>query len=117
MLWLEKDPSVTRILVPLERLWPVRRSLGGEGRDWTDRESWSSSSSCLCRRVGASPRPDCANGTVDAADIVSTDPAGSRFGLVPLEDPKHIFAAQNVVPVFRQDVCCCDRALRRGIEQ
>ncbi|MFE0438757.1 ABC transporter substrate-binding protein [Streptomyces nigra] len=44
------------------------------------------------------------NGTVDAADIFSTDPAISRFGLVPLEDPEHIFAAQNVVPVFRQDV-------------
>ncbi|MGQ4426848.1 ABC transporter substrate-binding protein [Streptomyces violaceoruber] len=44
------------------------------------------------------------NGTVDAADIFSTDPAISRFGFVSLEDTEHIFAAQNIVPVFRQDV-------------
>ncbi|MGW0086808.1 glycine betaine ABC transporter substrate-binding protein [Streptomyces sp. NPDC003393] len=44
------------------------------------------------------------NGTVDAADIFSTDPAISRFGFVSLKDTEHIFAAQNVVPVFRQDV-------------
>ncbi|MCZ4602402.1 ABC transporter substrate-binding protein [Streptomyces sp. Lzd4kr] len=44
------------------------------------------------------------NGTVDAADIFSTDPAISRFGFVSLKDPEHIFAAQNIVPVFRNDV-------------
>lgn len=44
------------------------------------------------------------NGTVDAADIFSTDPAISRFGFVSLKDTEHIFAAQNIVPVFRQDV-------------
>ncbi|MEU4092909.1 ABC transporter substrate-binding protein [Streptomyces sp. NPDC026673] len=44
------------------------------------------------------------NGTVDAADIFSTDPAIARHGLVTLEDPEHIFAAQNVVPLFKRDV-------------
>ncbi|MEU4132442.1 ABC transporter substrate-binding protein [Streptomyces wuyuanensis] len=44
------------------------------------------------------------NGTVDAANIFSTDPAISRFDLVSLKDPQHIFAAQNIVPVFKQDV-------------
>ncbi|GAA3841645.1 ABC transporter substrate-binding protein [Streptomyces chiangmaiensis] len=44
------------------------------------------------------------NGTVDAADIFSTDPAISHYGFVSLEDTQHIFAAQNVVPVFRRDV-------------
>ncbi|MET7898310.1 ABC transporter substrate-binding protein [Streptomyces mirabilis] len=43
------------------------------------------------------------NGTVDAADIFSTDPAISRYGFVSLEDSKHVFPAQNVVPVFRRD--------------
>ncbi|MGI5144011.1 ABC transporter substrate-binding protein [Streptomyces sp. CA-106110] len=43
-------------------------------------------------------------GTVDAADIFSTDPSVSRYGFVPLKDPKHIFAAQNVAPLFRRDV-------------
>jgi osmoprotectant transport system substrate-binding protein len=44
------------------------------------------------------------NGTVDAADIFSTDPAISRNDFVSLEDPRHVFAAQNVVPLFRDDV-------------
>lgn len=44
------------------------------------------------------------NGTVEAADIFSTDPAITRFGFVSLKDPEHIFAAQNIVPVFRSDV-------------
>jgi osmoprotectant transport system substrate-binding protein len=41
------------------------------------------------------------NGTVDAANIFSTDPAIERNGFVVLEDPKHEFPAQNVVPLFR----------------
>lgn len=44
------------------------------------------------------------NGTVDAADIFSTDPALSRYGFVSLKDPHHLFAAQNVVPLFKRDV-------------
>ncbi|MET8809765.1 ABC transporter substrate-binding protein [Streptomyces sp. NPDC004546] len=44
------------------------------------------------------------NGTVDAADIFSTDPAIPRYGFVSLKDPQNLFAAQNVVPLFKQDV-------------
>jgi osmoprotectant transport system substrate-binding protein len=44
------------------------------------------------------------NGTVDAADIFSTDPSISRDGFVSLTDPKSIFAAENVVPVFKEGV-------------
>ncbi|MEU1599527.1 ABC transporter substrate-binding protein [Streptomyces sp. NPDC005708] len=44
------------------------------------------------------------NNTVDAADIFSTDPFIPRYKLVSLKDPKHIFAAQNIVPLFRRDV-------------
>jgi osmoprotectant transport system substrate-binding protein len=44
------------------------------------------------------------NGTVDAADIFSTDPAIARYGFVSLKDPHHLFAAQNIVPLFKQDV-------------
>ncbi|MDT4919440.1 MAG: osmoprotectant transport system substrate-binding protein, partial [Pseudonocardiales bacterium] len=35
------------------------------------------------------------NGSIDAADIFSTDPAIPDNHLVPLEDPKNMFAAQN----------------------
>jgi len=42
-----------------------------------------------------------ADGTVSAADIFSTDPSITRDGFVPLADPKSIFAAENIVPVFR----------------
>jgi osmoprotectant transport system substrate-binding protein len=44
------------------------------------------------------------NGTVDAADIFSTDPAIAKNDLVSLADTKQLFAAENVVPVFRNDV-------------
>ena len=44
------------------------------------------------------------NGSIDAADIFSTDPAIPDNNLVPLQDPKHMFAAQNIVPLFSQDV-------------
>ena len=40
------------------------------------------------------------NGSIDAADIFSTDPAIPDNHLVPLEDPENMFAAQNVVPLF-----------------
>ncbi len=42
------------------------------------------------------------NGTVQAADIFSTDPSIARYGFVSLKDPKTIFAAENVLAVFRQ---------------
>lgn len=44
------------------------------------------------------------NGAVDAANIFSTDPAIERNGFVVLQDPKHEFPAQNVVPFFRAGV-------------
>jgi osmoprotectant transport system substrate-binding protein len=44
------------------------------------------------------------NGSIDAADIFSTDPAIIKNGFVALKDPKSMFAAQNVVPLFSQKV-------------
>jgi osmoprotectant transport system substrate-binding protein len=44
------------------------------------------------------------NGTIDAADIFSTDPAIVKNGFVSLQDPKSMFAAQNIVPLFGKDV-------------
>jgi len=40
--------------------------------------------------------------TIQAADLFTTDPAISENGLVILEDPKHNFAAQNVVPLINK---------------
>ena len=42
-------------------------------------------------------------GDVQAANIFSTNPAIEAEGLVVLDDPEGHFAAQNVVPVVRQD--------------
>jgi osmoprotectant transport system substrate-binding protein len=39
------------------------------------------------------------NGSIDAADIFSTDPSIAANGFVSLQDPKSMFAAQNVVPI------------------
>lgn len=39
------------------------------------------------------------NGTVDAADIFSTDPSIAANHFVSLADPKSMFAAQNIVPI------------------
>lgn len=44
------------------------------------------------------------NGSIDAADIFSTDPAIATNGFVSLTDPKSMFAAQNVVPLFAKNV-------------
>lgn len=44
------------------------------------------------------------NGTVDAADIFSTDPSIEKYDFVVLEDPKNEFPSQNVVPLFREGV-------------
>lgn len=40
------------------------------------------------------------NGSIDAADIFSTDPAIAANDFVSLEDPKSLFAAQNIVPII-----------------
>jgi osmoprotectant transport system substrate-binding protein len=44
------------------------------------------------------------NGSIDAADIFSTDTSISQNGFVTLADPKSMFAAQNVTPIFSQKV-------------
>jgi osmoprotectant transport system substrate-binding protein len=44
------------------------------------------------------------SGSIDAADIFSTDPAIVKNHFVSLTDPKSMFAAQNIVPMFSQDV-------------
>ena len=43
-------------------------------------------------------------GAIDAADVFSTDPSIVQNGFVSLEDNKHMFAAQNIVPLFSQKV-------------
>jgi osmoprotectant transport system substrate-binding protein len=42
------------------------------------------------------------NGTIDAADIFSTDSSIAKNHFVSLEDPKSMFAAQNVVPLVNK---------------
>ena len=44
------------------------------------------------------------NGTVQGADIFSTDPSIAHYGFVVLKDPKRIFAAENVLMVFKRSV-------------
>ncbi|GAB7005078.1 ABC transporter substrate-binding protein [Nocardioides sp. AN3] len=44
------------------------------------------------------------SGQVDVADIYSTTPSISQNKLVTLQDPKNLIAAQNVVPLIRDDV-------------
>jgi osmoprotectant transport system substrate-binding protein len=39
------------------------------------------------------------NGSIDAADIFSTDPSIQANNFVSLKDPKSMFAAQNIVPI------------------
>jgi osmoprotectant transport system substrate-binding protein len=39
------------------------------------------------------------NGSIDAADIFSTDPAIAANNFVSLQDPKFMFAAQNITPI------------------
>ncbi|MDH2415044.1 ABC transporter substrate-binding protein [Nocardioides sp. CER19] len=43
------------------------------------------------------------SGKVDVADIYSTTPSISQNKLVTLEDPKNLIAAQNVVPLIRDE--------------
>lgn len=42
------------------------------------------------------------NGTIDAADIFSTDSSIAKNHFVSLQDPKSMFAAQNVVPLVNK---------------
>lgn len=44
------------------------------------------------------------NGSIDAADIFSTDSSIVKNGFVSLTDPKSMFAAQNIVPLFAKKV-------------
>ncbi|MFE9424955.1 ABC transporter substrate-binding protein [Kitasatospora sp. NPDC006697] len=39
------------------------------------------------------------DGTVQVGDVFTTDPRITSLGLVPLDDPKNLFGAQNVTPV------------------
>ncbi|HLS33729.1 MAG TPA: ABC transporter substrate-binding protein [Brevibacterium sp.] len=48
------------------------------------------------------------NGDVQAANIFTTNPAIESEGLIVLDDPEGHFAAQNVVPVARQDLLTDD---------
>lgn len=43
------------------------------------------------------------SGKVDVADIFSTTPSIAENKLVTLEDPEHLVAAQNIVPLIRKD--------------
>jgi osmoprotectant transport system substrate-binding protein len=43
------------------------------------------------------------SGKVDVADIYSTTPSITQNKLVTLEDPENLIAAQNVVPLIRED--------------
>lgn len=44
------------------------------------------------------------SGEIDVADLFSTDPAVPRNGFVALTDDKHMFPAQNIVPLTRDGV-------------
>ena len=43
------------------------------------------------------------SGQVDVADIYSTTPSITQNHLVTLDDPEHLIAAQNVIPLLRKD--------------
>ena len=42
------------------------------------------------------------DGSVQGADVFTTDPAIKANNLVVLEDPKNNFAAQNILPLIRE---------------
>lgn len=44
------------------------------------------------------------SGEIDVANLFSTDPAVPRNGFVALKDDKHMFPAQNIVPLTRDGV-------------
>ncbi|MEO6955792.1 MAG: ABC transporter substrate-binding protein [Antricoccus sp.] len=43
------------------------------------------------------------DGTIDVGNIFSTDSSIKTNNFVTLDDPKHLFTAQNILPVIRQD--------------
>jgi osmoprotectant transport system substrate-binding protein len=43
-------------------------------------------------------------GTVQAADVFTTDPSVAKYHFVALADPLHLFAAENVVPIVNKTV-------------
>ena len=44
------------------------------------------------------------SGSIDAGDVFSTDPSIAKNNFVALKDPKSMFAAQNIVPLFAKKV-------------
>jgi osmoprotectant transport system substrate-binding protein len=44
------------------------------------------------------------DGTIQAADIYTTDPSVAKYHFVSLSDPKHMFPAQNVIPIVNRAV-------------
>jgi osmoprotectant transport system substrate-binding protein len=44
------------------------------------------------------------DGSIQAADIFTTDPAISKYHYVALADPKHLFPAENIMPIINKDV-------------
>jgi osmoprotectant transport system substrate-binding protein len=44
------------------------------------------------------------DGSIQAADIFTTDPAISKYHFVALADPKHLFPAENITPIINRDV-------------
>lgn len=50
------------------------------------------------------------DGDIQVADIYTTTPSIKQNDLVVLEDPKHLIAAQNIVPLFREDAYSVDAA-------
>jgi osmoprotectant transport system substrate-binding protein len=44
------------------------------------------------------------DGTIQAGDIFTTDPSVAKYHFVALADPKHLFAAQNVIPIVNKSV-------------
>ncbi len=44
------------------------------------------------------------DGTVQAADIYTTDPSVSKYHFVALADPQHLFPAENVIPIINKNV-------------
>jgi osmoprotectant transport system substrate-binding protein len=43
-------------------------------------------------------------GTIQAGDVYTTDPSVAKYHFVALTDPKHLFAAQNVIPIVNKSV-------------
>ena len=41
-------------------------------------------------------------GQIEVADVFSTDPAMAAENLVALEDAKHLFLAENIIPVINE---------------